>query len=255
MIGRMAHGCCAAAAAWRGGMSRRRLLLWSATASAQLDPLLFLKRVPPTVIIVVDTSLRMLEDGNGNFYDPNTYSTTADPPVMGRSRTSTRRRHDAIYRRIFRTGMTRGRTGQVRGDQHRRDRGDRPDAGRYGVHGSDPLGDLRQRHRRRGQRERGQHASAGADPAAPEDGRVADVAATATSPSASPNACQRSTATRTPCNAVGRASSRHLRAERVAGELRARDVARRHGHGDPAANTGDVVDRRQPRRQRSHAAR
>ncbi|HVL70103.1 MAG TPA: hypothetical protein VM364_22780 [Vicinamibacterales bacterium] len=46
---------------------------WTATASAQLDPLLFIKRVPPTVIIVVDTSVRMLEDGNGNFYDPNDY--------------------------------------------------------------------------------------------------------------------------------------------------------------------------------------
>ncbi|HXW07070.1 MAG TPA: hypothetical protein VD833_17685 [Vicinamibacterales bacterium] len=57
-------------------------VLWSATASAQLDPLLFIKRVPPTVIIVFDTSVRMLEDGLGNFYDPNFYSTTADPLVM-----------------------------------------------------------------------------------------------------------------------------------------------------------------------------
>ncbi len=57
-------------------------VLWASTASAQLDPLLFVKRVPPTVIIVVDTSLQMLEDGNGNFYDPNVYSSTADPLVM-----------------------------------------------------------------------------------------------------------------------------------------------------------------------------
>ena len=56
---------------------------WSATASAQLDPLLFVKRVPPTVIIVVDTSLRMLDDGQGNFYDPFFYSTTDDSAVMG----------------------------------------------------------------------------------------------------------------------------------------------------------------------------
>jgi hypothetical protein len=56
--------------------------MWCATASAQLDPLLFLRRVPPTIIVVVDTSLRMLEDGNGNLYDPNFYSTTADPAVM-----------------------------------------------------------------------------------------------------------------------------------------------------------------------------
>lgn len=59
------------------------VLWWSATASAQLDPLLFVKRVPPTVIIVVDTSLRMLDDGSGNIYDPFFYSTSSDPAVMG----------------------------------------------------------------------------------------------------------------------------------------------------------------------------
>ncbi len=57
-------------------------LVCSATAFAQLDPLLFIKRVPPTVILVVDTSLRMLEDGTGNFYDPNLYLTSADSDVM-----------------------------------------------------------------------------------------------------------------------------------------------------------------------------
>ena len=56
-------------------------LWWSATASAQLDPLLFLKRVPPTIIIVVDNSLRSLEDGSGNYYDPNNYVVSADPFV------------------------------------------------------------------------------------------------------------------------------------------------------------------------------
>ncbi len=51
------------------------LLLWSsATAFAQLDPLLFLKRVPPNVVIVMDTSMRMLEDGSGNLYDPVFYA-------------------------------------------------------------------------------------------------------------------------------------------------------------------------------------
>lgn len=54
---------------------------WTATASAQLDPLLFVKRVPPTVIIVLDTGLRMLEDGDGFYHDPNTYTTAADGPV------------------------------------------------------------------------------------------------------------------------------------------------------------------------------
>jgi hypothetical protein len=58
-------------------------MIWSsATAFAQLDPLLFVKRVPPTVIVVVDTSFRMLDDGSGNIYDPSFYSTTADPGVM-----------------------------------------------------------------------------------------------------------------------------------------------------------------------------
>ena len=58
------------------------VLWWSTTASAQLDPLLFVKRVPPTVIIVFDTSLRMLDDGSGNIYDPFFYSTSIDPAVM-----------------------------------------------------------------------------------------------------------------------------------------------------------------------------
>ncbi|MBA2304324.1 MAG: hypothetical protein H0W08_17060, partial [Acidobacteria bacterium] len=54
---------------------------WTATASAQLDPLLFAKRVPPTVIIVVDTSMRMLDDGIGNYYDPNDYVVSNDTAV------------------------------------------------------------------------------------------------------------------------------------------------------------------------------
>lgn len=50
------------------------VLCQASPAEAQLDPLLFLKRLPPNVIVVVDTSLSMLEDGAGNFYDPNTYA-------------------------------------------------------------------------------------------------------------------------------------------------------------------------------------
>lgn len=50
------------------------VLFAGATAEAQLDPLLFLRRVPPTVIVVVDTSFRMLDDGEGNYYDPHTYN-------------------------------------------------------------------------------------------------------------------------------------------------------------------------------------
>ena len=53
----------------------------STVASAQLDPLQFIRRVPPTVILAVDTSFRMLEDGSGNYYDPMTYAASADPAV------------------------------------------------------------------------------------------------------------------------------------------------------------------------------
>ncbi|MEO7272472.1 MAG: hypothetical protein ABIX28_10865, partial [Vicinamibacterales bacterium] len=56
---------------------------WSVTVTAQLDPLYFMKRVPPTVIVVMDTSLAMLEDGAGNFYDPSFYKVADDPTVMG----------------------------------------------------------------------------------------------------------------------------------------------------------------------------
>src|SRR3954469_11383104 len=63
-------------------LSLAAMLWWSQTAFAQLDPLLFIKRVPPTVIVVFDTSMRMLEDGNGNWYDPNFYRVSDDPAVM-----------------------------------------------------------------------------------------------------------------------------------------------------------------------------
>jgi hypothetical protein len=57
------------------------MLWWSATASAQLDPLLFIKRVPPTVIVVLDTSFRMLYDGDGYYRDVNTYTVADDVAV------------------------------------------------------------------------------------------------------------------------------------------------------------------------------
>jgi hypothetical protein len=43
------------------------------TASAQLDPLLYLKRTKPTVLIAVDTSNRMQRDTNGDYRDDNVY--------------------------------------------------------------------------------------------------------------------------------------------------------------------------------------
>ena len=76
---------------------------WSSTASAQLDPLLFIKRVPPTVIVVFDTSMRMLEDGNGNFYDPNFYRVADDAAVMPafpNINTATTKTYRRVYRNL-----------------------------------------------------------------------------------------------------------------------------------------------------------
>jgi hypothetical protein len=81
---------------------------WSITASAQLDPLTLIKRVPPTVIVVVDTSLEMLQDGNGVFYDPGFYSRTADPTVMASFTNIT---SGVTYRRKF-TNFTYSSTGK-----------------------------------------------------------------------------------------------------------------------------------------------
>jgi hypothetical protein len=45
-----------------------------ASALAQADPLLFLKRTKPNVLLVVDTRMRMQRDADEIFYDPNTYT-------------------------------------------------------------------------------------------------------------------------------------------------------------------------------------
>jgi hypothetical protein len=76
---------------------------WSSTAFAQLDPLLFIKRVPPTVIVVFDTSMRMLEDGNGNWYDPNFYRVADDAAVMPAFptiNTATTKTYRRVYRNL-----------------------------------------------------------------------------------------------------------------------------------------------------------
>jgi hypothetical protein len=57
------------------------VLLAAVPAEAQLDPLLSLKRVPPNVVVLVDTSMRMLDDGTGTYYDPLTYNRALDPAV------------------------------------------------------------------------------------------------------------------------------------------------------------------------------
>ncbi len=75
-------------------------LWWSSTASAQLDPLLFIKRVPPTIIVVMDTSARMLTDGNANFYDPNYYVTADDAAVMPSFPGITSKTYRRVYRNL-----------------------------------------------------------------------------------------------------------------------------------------------------------
>jgi hypothetical protein len=72
-----------------GGVAQRKLrrvscgvlaiaavLGWSTPAAAQLDPLLFLKRTKPNVILVVDTAERMQRDADDAYYDPAEYPKT-----------------------------------------------------------------------------------------------------------------------------------------------------------------------------------
>ena len=47
-----------------------------AAALAQLDPLLFMKRAEPNVLVLVDTSDRMQRDADEDYYDPNIYTRT-----------------------------------------------------------------------------------------------------------------------------------------------------------------------------------
>src|SRR5688572_18982842 len=48
-------------------------------ASAQLDPLLFLKKTRPNVIVAIDTSARMRLDADGTYYDPAEYTVQSQP--------------------------------------------------------------------------------------------------------------------------------------------------------------------------------
>jgi len=86
----------------KGILAAIAVLGWTVTASAQLDPLTILRRVPPTVIVVFDTSLEMLTDGADNFYDPGFYSTSADPFVMN-AFISTSFGAAKTYRRVYRS--------------------------------------------------------------------------------------------------------------------------------------------------------
>jgi hypothetical protein len=88
---------------------------WPSTAFAQLDPLLFIKRVPPTVIVVFDTSMRMLEDGNGNLYDPNFYVVANDAAVMP-AFPSINAATTKTYRRVYRNLQTVAAPGKFTAD-------------------------------------------------------------------------------------------------------------------------------------------
>src|SRR6266487_1193777 len=50
------------------------VLVCTLPVHAQLDPLLFLKRIPPNVLLVVDTRASMLNDADGTYYDPVDYA-------------------------------------------------------------------------------------------------------------------------------------------------------------------------------------
>jgi hypothetical protein len=55
------------------------------TASAQLDPLLFIKRSAPNVLLAVETTSRMQRDTNNDYYDANIYPRTGAlwEPTLG----------------------------------------------------------------------------------------------------------------------------------------------------------------------------
>jgi hypothetical protein len=88
------HRCRAAAVA------AAIVLAVASPAMAQLDPLLFLKRVPPTVVIVVDTSFRMLDDGTGDYYDPSTYTVASDPTMAAALGVGSATTYRRVYRNL-----------------------------------------------------------------------------------------------------------------------------------------------------------
>jgi hypothetical protein len=60
----------------RTSLAAAAVLVASTPASAQLDPLLFLKTTQPNIILAVDTSQRMQRDAAEAYYDPGTYLET-----------------------------------------------------------------------------------------------------------------------------------------------------------------------------------
>ncbi len=146
---------------------------WTASASAQLDPLLFVKRVPPTVIIVVDTSLRMMEDGSGNYYDPVEYTTASDPVVSTALGVSGAPRYRRIYRNLQYESVVDASSKFEATDitarrQHR--------ARLLQFLQQHPVGDGESRYQAGGRRERRCRVSLGITQAAPDDAGLAGIA-------------------------------------------------------------------------------
>ena len=54
-------------------------------AAAQIDPLLFVKKTKPNVVLAIDMSARMRLDADGTYYDPSEYTVQNQPwePVIG----------------------------------------------------------------------------------------------------------------------------------------------------------------------------
>ena len=82
-----------------GAMMLAAMLARPEAVSAQLDPLLMIKKgtpatpVKPNVIFAVDTSSRMQFDADGTYYDPNNYARLVAHSV-GSEHRGQRRRHD-----------------------------------------------------------------------------------------------------------------------------------------------------------------
>jgi hypothetical protein len=77
-------------------------------AAAQLDPLLFLKRTQPTVLIGIETGNRMQEDVNGDYRDANLYVRIDAPwePALGITALNTSRNYRRKYVGLYQTDPT-----------------------------------------------------------------------------------------------------------------------------------------------------
>ena len=106
-VRRLAAACAICAAA---------LFLGPPRAFAQLDPLLFVKRTQPNIIIAVDVANRMQRDADNVYYDPWTYPKTnaAWEDTIGATSATTIARYRRAYPGLVHTDVSLGRR-QVRG--------------------------------------------------------------------------------------------------------------------------------------------